>query len=443
MYNFNLESVQAGGIELARDVRIQCCPGQVTLLSGPNGAGKSTLLNQLANQYPGTLVFRPAFGLRDELTVEQQVNLFIKIFATVQLNTEQVLMQIGLSEWRSDLVRTLSSGQRSRLGMVVLICKSSTLWLLDEPLNGLDHNSLSVLSGILTVHLSQGGCVLLVSHLGVAHLKKMLPSVWFSEYIWRQAQIKALSAPVDTVASTSDSTQQFFYAVSASQPFASNSKSSSWLALLQREFILMNASKTTFMWSGLFLLMILSFFGLALLKPTQQTSLAVIWVGVLLAVLLSAKDWFSEDYQTGWFRLLFAARPELIATSWLVKIVATLISLLFVIVPIVFLASILLNLSLPLIGAILIAIISGLLLAVPLLGLVSLMVFMTRGGAVLVYILALPLLVPTLIFGLEASQAQTLGRSPMAVLMLLWALSVAAFMLGTWVSNKLMMLILD
>lgn len=436
MYCFKAKNVHAGGYALAQDVEIRCLPGQVTLLSGPNGVGKSTLLNQVANQYSCHL-YRPGFGLREELTVWQQALFFIKIFGQTKLDCKAVLAQVGLLQWRDDQVRTLSSGQRARLGMVFLIAGEAKLWLLDEPLNGLDYNSLTLLTNLLKTHLSNGGSVLLVSHLGVSTLKNLLSPIAFSEYVWRQGKIVQLSDQDSSPANSGLSD------IKTDSPLEELNLATPWLALVDREFGLINAAKGNLMWSALFLFMILSFFGLALLKPALQTALAVIWVSVLLATLLSAKDWFVDDFKSGWFRLLLSARPLLASACWLVKIVSTLVGLLTITLPIVLLSAFIFNLPAGLIGSVIIALASGLFVVVPLLGLVSLMVFMTRGGAVLVYILALPLLVPTLIFGIEASQAELLGRSSLPVLSVLWSMSFAVLLLGPWVAKKLMALILD
>ena len=80
-------------------------------------------------------------------------------------------------------------------------------------------------------------------------------------------------------------------------------------------------------------------------------------------------------------------------------------------------------------------------LSAPLLGLIGLLVMLTRGGAVLVYLFALPLLVPVLIFGLEASQAADLGRSALAPLAVLFSLGLLACLLGPVVARRLIQLI--
>lgn len=77
----------------------------------------------------------------------------------------------------------------------------------------------------------------------------------------------------------------------------------------------------------------------------------------------------------------------------------------------------------------------------PLLGVIALLVMLTRGGAVLVYLFALPLLVPVLIFGLEASQAADMGRSALAPLAVLFSLGLLACLLGPVVARRLIQLI--
>lgn len=428
---FKLPSLQAGGVELASDLELELFSGKVTVLSGPNGAGKSTLMNRVSFDSKGSLLYRPSFGLRDELTVFDQALVFNQCLSGSAYSTADLLDQVGLLEWSAEKVMYLSSGQRARLGMISLIASGSKVWMLDEPLNALDFDSLRLLARLLKSHLEQGGFVLLVSHLGRHVLAKELPGVAFDEFVLSNGRIEKSTI-----------------GLIEREPFRSSDSRSgqhTGLGVAQwiREYKLALASTGSLLWSGLFLFMVLAFFGLVIRKPEPQMVLAVTWMSVILCCVLSAKDWFLDDFKCGWLRLCMTLRPASAYTYWLAKAGVTIASLWLVVLPMGLLGALLMGAPAEVLTGLAPALLVGIVAIVPILALISLMVLMTRGGAVLVYILALPLLVPVMIFGLEASQAAFLGRSAGPALGVLASTAALGLLLGPWVANKLLSLILE
>jgi heme exporter protein A len=70
-------------------------------------------------------------------------------------------------------VRLLSSGQLKRATLARVAASGATLWLLDEPLNGLDSDGIERLTLVIASHRSAGGAVLAASH-------QPLPGEWRS-----------------------------------------------------------------------------------------------------------------------------------------------------------------------------------------------------------------------------------------------------------------------
>lgn len=60
--------------------------------------------------------------------------------------------------------RMLSLGQRKRVGVALALLHSPTLWVLDEPFNGLDEASAATLRDLLRQHLEGGGAAICASH---------------------------------------------------------------------------------------------------------------------------------------------------------------------------------------------------------------------------------------------------------------------------------------
>ena len=75
-----------------------------------------------------------------------------------------VLERVGLSALANQPARLLSQGQRRRLGLGRLLLRPTTLWVLDEPLTGLDRQGVELVSHLLAEHLAGGGLAVLTTH---------------------------------------------------------------------------------------------------------------------------------------------------------------------------------------------------------------------------------------------------------------------------------------
>lgn len=157
----------------------------------------------------------------------------------------------------------------------------------------------------------------------------------------------------------------------------------------------------------------------------------ILWVGALLASMLSLGRLFAEDYADGSLEQLVLA-PEPLALVVIGKVMAHwLVSGL----PLVLISPVIaLQFDLPAeaIGTLLLA----LLLGTPVLSLVgaigAALTVGVRGGGVLVSLLVLPLYVPVLIFGAGAVDASAIGMSASGHLSILGALLLGSVALAPW-----------
>jgi heme exporter protein A len=60
--------------------------------------------------------------------------------------------------------RVLSAGQKRRSALARLLLVPRPLWLLDEPLDGLDAGGIALVADLLATHLRDGGAVVMTSH---------------------------------------------------------------------------------------------------------------------------------------------------------------------------------------------------------------------------------------------------------------------------------------
>jgi heme exporter protein A len=70
----------------------------------------------------------------------------------------------GLEDLLDVPVRYLSTGQRKRAALARVAASQAAIWLLDEPLNGLDTQWAAVAQERIAAHLAGGGAVVIASH---------------------------------------------------------------------------------------------------------------------------------------------------------------------------------------------------------------------------------------------------------------------------------------
>lgn len=462
-----MPGLSAGGVPLLGALDLRLPAGVLTLLTGPNGAGKSSLLRSLANNMEPdgahSYLFAGELCLRTELDVYSQAMYFAQLYdgqgqvSEALLNSGQggfskeesvkrILERLGLWDWAEEKVGSLSSGQKVRLGLCGLLMSKARLWLLDEPLNALDAQSIKLLAGEIATHLNAGGIVFMASHADIGLLTQYQATIQVQRYHIEFGSLMSVGAGSNSMLGTALTHSAEKQGMAGTTASSLNSSLDKFGMLIQREWNLVLGNPQGILWAALFHWMILTFFGLSLIKSDADISRAAIWVSTLLAVLLVAKDWFTDDLRCGWMGLLTQAdrsnsRVGISSAYWVSKVLLSIVVQIAAVLPVALIAALQFGLNSSQVLDLTLSLSLGLAAAAPLLALVSLMVLMTRGGAVLVYVLALPMLVPVMVFGLEGSQAQELGRSPFAPWLVLGSMACLGLLLGPWIARRLMILI--
>ena len=182
------------------DVDLEVLPGQVHALVGLNGAGKTTLMRLLLGMLrpdAGTATVRdpagepcasttaPAATWRHvghlietpfaypELSVAETVRCAARLRgldrAAAREATAQVLDDLALDHWAHRRTRTLSLGNRQRVGLACAVVHGPAALVLDEPSNALDPAGVVRVRRYLTAAAERGAGVLVSSH----HLDEM------------------------------------------------------------------------------------------------------------------------------------------------------------------------------------------------------------------------------------------------------------------------------
>lgn len=144
--------------------------GDACHITGANGTGKSSLIRilaGLAHPFAGTIECRGGRGLLDErpaLDPHQTLADAMGFWHRLDQPADSKLARIGLGELLDVPVRFLSTGQKKRAGLARLIGQQAPIWLLDEPLNGLDHQATNLVAELIAEHCASGGIALVASH---------------------------------------------------------------------------------------------------------------------------------------------------------------------------------------------------------------------------------------------------------------------------------------
>ena len=168
-------AVVRGGRMLLSGVDVTLHAGDAVVLAGANGVGKSSLLRVLAGLIPvfaGDLMVNAPLALADEspaLDVDLPLAKALHFWATMDstnaaARVEKALADLNIAHLAEVPVRILSTGQRRRAGLTRVLAGGAPIWLLDEPGNGLDRDSLRALGHVIAAHRESGGAVIIATH---------------------------------------------------------------------------------------------------------------------------------------------------------------------------------------------------------------------------------------------------------------------------------------
>ena len=169
---------------ILNQINIHVPEGKIYCIMGPNGAGKSTLLKMISGiEKPtegdinfkgenwkredlktiGSLIEEP--GLFDNLTVEDNIKLKLKLHHVENKDQEQILNTLGFGDHNQEKVKGFSTGMRQRLGIALAFMGNPDLVVLDEPTNGLDTFGIHELRELLMLEKKQGKTIIIASHM--------------------------------------------------------------------------------------------------------------------------------------------------------------------------------------------------------------------------------------------------------------------------------------
>jgi ATPase subunit of ABC transporter with duplicated ATPase domains len=194
-------AVSYGPTTVLRKVDFHCRRGDRVVVIGRNGAGKSSLLRCLAGvQEPnnGEVVLGANVSLGYFAQEHEQVDLTVSVLDNIddsvlasETERRALLGSFGIAGKAAyQMPKTLSGGERAKLGLAMLAAGRANVLLLDEPTNNLDPSSIQAVGTMLS---EWPGTIVVVSHdrafvdaLQPTHALKLPDEVfthWSDEYL--------------------------------------------------------------------------------------------------------------------------------------------------------------------------------------------------------------------------------------------------------------------
>lgn len=191
----NLEKKYLGKTAV-RDISLSIAPGRICALLGPNGSGKTTWMKMVAGLVApnaGTITFRgEPIGKESKkhiaymstepffysyMTARDVGKYYQDFFEDFDMTRyEELVDRMGLR--MQDKAKTLSSGLAAKLKLAATLARRAALYLLDEPLNGIDIIAREQIINTVMEAANENATIVMSSHL-VDELEKIIDDAIF------------------------------------------------------------------------------------------------------------------------------------------------------------------------------------------------------------------------------------------------------------------------
>lgn len=174
-----------------KNANLEINGGQIFGFLGPNGAGKSTIIKSIVGIQTITsgsievcgydvekqpvgakmqLGFVPDhYALYENLTGREYINYIADLYkVSKEDRTERIneyVERFNLSQAFDNKIKTYSHGMKQKVTIMSALVHNPKLWILDEPLTGLDPESIFQVKECMKLHAQKGNIVFFSSHL--------------------------------------------------------------------------------------------------------------------------------------------------------------------------------------------------------------------------------------------------------------------------------------
>ena len=160
-----------GKKQALKNVNLKIKKGTFNIFIGHNGSGKSTTIKVILNlihkekgkvirNYESYCYMPEKTILPDYITIEE----FLRdlSYLSKNCNYERYLELFNMD--KNQLISSLSKGNRQKVALIQLLMEDKDLYVLDEPTNGLDQESINILVKLLKEKNKKGKTVIVVTH---------------------------------------------------------------------------------------------------------------------------------------------------------------------------------------------------------------------------------------------------------------------------------------
>lgn len=186
----NVTKTYNGNYNAVDNVDLEVKSGEVFGLLGPNGAGKTTMIKMMTGiinptvgdieineinimEYPveakeqfGFVPDNPDMFLR--LTGIEYLNFIADIYGVSKAIRDELIIRLAidfeLQGALSDKLQSYSHGMRQKIIIMGVLLHNPRIWIMDEPMTGLDPKSAHELKLMMKEHAEDGNTVIISTH---------------------------------------------------------------------------------------------------------------------------------------------------------------------------------------------------------------------------------------------------------------------------------------
>ena len=194
MLNVSHLSFARGNKLVLKDINLSVTNSEVLLIKGSNGIGKSTFLSCIAGfleplegrveyfskSIDPTISAKNFIFVGEENFAYEDLSILDNIYYWLSLscvtpNQKSIHRSIEYLFGRIDVDKKfhrLSYGQKRKMRMLLLLLIDKPVWILDDPFNGLDDETISKLIKIISMKRDQHGMIIMATHI-IPHIRDM------------------------------------------------------------------------------------------------------------------------------------------------------------------------------------------------------------------------------------------------------------------------------
>lgn len=184
------KSYNRGAVKAVNEVSLTIENGEIFGFLGPNGAGKTTLIKMMTgilNADSGSIKIN-GFDIREKSIeakmqfgfVPDDPNIFARLTGIEYLNfmadiyqvpgterrerTQKLLQRFDMLSAAGDQIQSYSHGMKQKIVVIGALLHNPPVWILDEPMTGLDPRSAFDLKEMMREHADAGKTVFFSTH---------------------------------------------------------------------------------------------------------------------------------------------------------------------------------------------------------------------------------------------------------------------------------------